>query len=218
LPSLSRILQELKLPATFFVCPGLIDTGKWLWNHESRQRLKSLGEAQLQTLASQLGAPHSNPNAIVEWMKQLPHSRRQQAEATLIGHTPDYLPNPSERKQFDLMTWAEIAQLDPSLITIGSHSTHHPILTQLEGHDLQIEIDESRRQLENRLRRPIPLFCYPNGCYNATVVQRVRAVFDAAVTTEARRLAADEDLCRLPRIAAADTLSDMTWRLYRPGS
>src|SRR6476620_1223516 len=36
------ILKKLGLSATFFVCPGLIDGGQWLWNHEARQRLLTL--------------------------------------------------------------------------------------------------------------------------------------------------------------------------------
>src|SRR5258708_15550877 len=36
------ILQRLELPATFFVCPGLVESGQWLWNHQARQRLLRL--------------------------------------------------------------------------------------------------------------------------------------------------------------------------------
>src|SRR5687768_5357087 len=37
------ILRKLEIPATFFVCPGLIDRGAWLWTHEARRRLARLG-------------------------------------------------------------------------------------------------------------------------------------------------------------------------------
>src|SRR5262249_9606948 len=30
------VLRRLGLPATFYVCPGLIEEGRWLWNHEAR--------------------------------------------------------------------------------------------------------------------------------------------------------------------------------------
>src|SRR3954463_4752023 len=33
------ILKRLGLPATFFVCPSLVDSGAWLWNQEVRARL-----------------------------------------------------------------------------------------------------------------------------------------------------------------------------------
>src|SRR5687767_10294070 len=36
------ILRRRGVTATFFVCPGLIDAGRWLWNHAARERLGSL--------------------------------------------------------------------------------------------------------------------------------------------------------------------------------
>src|SRR5262245_7728440 len=36
------VLERLGVPATFFVCPELIERGAWLWNHEARQRLRRL--------------------------------------------------------------------------------------------------------------------------------------------------------------------------------
>src|SRR5438105_930882 len=34
------ILRALGIPATFFVCPGLIEERRWLWTHEARRRLR----------------------------------------------------------------------------------------------------------------------------------------------------------------------------------
>src|SRR3954464_9429303 len=62
------ILRELGLSATFFVCPGLIDGGAWLWNHEARERLLTLDASQLGKLAAGLGAP-ADVEQFVDWMK-----------------------------------------------------------------------------------------------------------------------------------------------------
>src|SRR6185503_19821864 len=51
------ILQRLGLTATFFVCPGLVERGAWLWNHEARQRLRSLSDKAFEELAGSLGGP-----------------------------------------------------------------------------------------------------------------------------------------------------------------
>src|ERR1043165_2230923 len=51
------ILQKLGLTATFFVCPGLIERGQWLWNHEARERLRSLDAHGLVQLTAPTGAP-----------------------------------------------------------------------------------------------------------------------------------------------------------------
>src|SRR3954464_13175503 len=64
------ILRQLGLTATFFVCPGLIDRGAWLWNHEARQRLLTLDVGRLADLAASVGAP-AEVEGFVEWMKGL---------------------------------------------------------------------------------------------------------------------------------------------------
>jgi hypothetical protein len=50
------MLRALGIPATFFVCPGLIEERRWLWTHEARRRLQ-FARAQLRhELTRQLGA------------------------------------------------------------------------------------------------------------------------------------------------------------------
>ena len=42
------VLQRLRLPATFFVCPELIEGRRWIWNQEARARLREMApEAQI---------------------------------------------------------------------------------------------------------------------------------------------------------------------------
>jgi peptidoglycan/xylan/chitin deacetylase (PgdA/CDA1 family) len=210
------LLREYEVPATFFVCPGLIDAGRWLWNHEARQRLRALAVPERARLAADLGAPDPDVNAVVEWMKRLPLANRQAAELVIRQQTAGYQPSGDERQRFDLMTWEELATLDPALISVGSHTTNHAILTGLAPEALPAEIDESRRQLEARLGRPVTHFCYPNGLHDDRAVERVRGAFTAAVTTEGRVVRATDDPWRLPRIGVAETVPYLAWRLHRP--
>ena len=71
------ILRELQLPATMFVCPALVESGEWLWNHEMRCRLQTLAAADLAELRMKLLTPGTSVDAIVEWMKTLPLEQRQ---------------------------------------------------------------------------------------------------------------------------------------------
>ena len=82
------ILARLGTPATFFVCPGLIDGGRWLWNHEARERLRSLAPAPRAELAGGLGAPFSEPTAVVTWMKTLARQPREDVEDAIRLATP----------------------------------------------------------------------------------------------------------------------------------
>jgi len=195
------ILKKLGLPATFFVCPGLIDGEQWLWNHEARQRLVTLDEEALAELAASVGAP-AEVEAFIEWMKTLDIARRRRVEARIRGATPGFKPTDCERHEFDLAGWKELRSLDPRVVTIGSHTMTHPILTSLTSEETDAEMRESRFALEKRLEREVSVFCYPNGNLNAGALASARRYYRSAVTVEPGTVQEEADPHQLPRFAA----------------
>jgi peptidoglycan/xylan/chitin deacetylase (PgdA/CDA1 family) len=177
------ILKKLGLHATFFVCPGLIDRGAWLWNHEARQRLRYAGQA-LDT---------------VEWMKTLPIGLRQEVEARIRQVTPRFSPSPEQRDEFDLASWEELRSLDARVVSIGSHTLTHPILPHSPPQEIEDEVARSRARLEAELQRPIETFAYPNGAYDEAVQRCVRRHYRVAVAAEE---GSTWDPHLLPRLAA----------------
>lgn len=71
------------------------------------------------------------------------------------------------------MTWDDIAILLENGIEIGSHTMHHGFLPDLPDAERRKEIYESKAVLESRLQRPITLFSYPGGGFNAEARQHV---------------------------------------------
>lgn len=212
------ILCELQLPATFFVCPGLIGSSKWLWNHEARCRLRTLSGEALANVRTTLLAPDPSVDGIVEWMKTLKLPKRQRTEECIRQATPAFQPTADQCQAYDMMDWDELKSLDPGLVMIGSHTLTHPILTTLSQVEIDSELRESRRCLEQKLGRAIDFFCYPNGAYDARVYEAVKSNYRAAVTTETGVLNGKEqlDLHRLPRIPSAENPALTAWRLHRP--
>jgi len=195
------ILRKLGLTATFFVCPGLIERGQWLWNHEARERLRSLDPQALAELAQHIGAP-SGVEPIVEWMKTLAIAARRQVEGEIRAATPGFKPSEAQRGDFELAGWRDLERLDPHTVTIGSHTMTHPILTSLDEEETESETRDSRATLEQRLGREVSIFCYPNGDLNDAALQSARRHYRSAVTTELGRLQGAIDPHRLPRYAA----------------
>ena len=195
------ILRKLGLTATFFVCPGLIERGRWLWNHEARERLRTLEPQALAELARQLDAP-LEIEAFVEWLKTLPIAVRRRAEDEIRAATARFTPTPAQRAQFDLAGWEELARLDPRVVAIGSHTMTHPILTSLSAEETDAEMRESRMALEKRLDRPISLFCYPNGDLNDAALGAARRYYRAAVTVQSGTLRGKVDPHLMPRFSA----------------
>jgi peptidoglycan/xylan/chitin deacetylase (PgdA/CDA1 family) len=180
------ILRRLGLPATFFVCPGLIDERRWLWTHDIRQRLHFAGDG-------------ARADAFVEWMKSLDLATRKRVEIAVREASRDYVASAAERHAFDLADWNELRALDPALITIGSHSLTHPILSRLTPDEAQEEIVASRRLLEHRLARSVDFFSYPNDAFDTTVHELVRRHYRAACQGFAPWMGSQQDPHLLPR-------------------
>jgi peptidoglycan/xylan/chitin deacetylase (PgdA/CDA1 family) len=210
------VLQKLQLPAVFYVCPGIIDRREWLWNHEARERLRALPEAGREELRQSLGAPRAGVDAVVEWLKTLPQPERQRVGIVIREATASFVPSAEQRRRYDVMDWDELRSLDPALVTIGSHSLSHPILTTLDDPDLRREVDESADWLERSLRRTVRHFCYPNGDEDERVVALARQRYASAVTTRPGLVAAGADRHRLNRIATASSEAVLAWRMHRP--
>jgi peptidoglycan/xylan/chitin deacetylase (PgdA/CDA1 family) len=212
------ILRGLRLPATMFVCPALVESGAWLWNHEMRCRLQPLAAPELAELRMKLLSPGNSVDAIIEWMKTLHLQQRRTAEAIIRQATMNFQPTPAQREAFDIMNWNDLRSFDRELITVGSHTLSHPILTKLSGQEIESEILDSHRFLEQRLERKVDFFCYPNGAYDRRAYQLVQKTYRAAVTTETGVIDGTEglDVHRLPRIPSAESAALTAWRLHRP--
>lgn len=211
-------LRELRMPATFFVCPGLIDSGAWIWRADLRQRLKLLDSPTRARLARESGCSDDTPQALMEWTKSIPADACADFRARVAALTQGYAPTAAQTALFAPMTWDQIQRLDPALITIGSHTRTHPLLSTLPRAELEDEIVGSRQALEARLSRPVEFFCYPNGITTPAAVECVRSHYRAAVSIYNGFVQADGDRALLPRIPADGSRATFVRRLHRPGA
>ncbi len=217
------LLARYGVPATFFLCPGLIDDEAWLWSAECRARLGTLKSEELIELRSALHAPvwedastEETIETSVKWMKSLTREDRERAEHRIRQATPSWVPTADERIAHDMMSWSDVESLDQELITIGAHTVNHPTLTTLDDEELRFEVAECRKILEEHIGRDVEYFCYPNGIEDDRVRAVAAATYTAAVTVEVGPVEAEPDLYRLPRIGAVPSAARLAWRLHRP--
>ncbi len=115
------------------------------------------------------------------------------------------------------ITWDDVLKLaaDP-LVTIGSATVNHPVLTTLDQDTARRDITMGRLVLETALRRPVRHFAFPFGdraSFTPDHVGLVReARFTSAVTATPAVLDARSDLHKLPRLVWNN---DMTLRGLR---
>lgn len=80
------------------------------------------------------------------------------------------------QKEYDLywklMTKTQLKSLSESpLVTIGSHSVTHQLMTNLNAEEAEYEFLKSKLYLEEVIQKPIHYFAYPFGEYNTSLVE-----------------------------------------------
>ena len=209
------ILKRLRLPATFYVCPGVIGQSLTIWTYEARARLKRLSPQDRASLSGRKEVrEHEQIDHILAWMKAMPLAGRQDVEQRIRHLTPGFQFDEEEVERFGLMSWEEIKALDPRIITIGSHTCTHADLTQVDSVTLEKELGTSQRELEYRLDRPVAHLAYPNGSYDGVVIGAARKFYRSAVTVRGGGTIPGDDVFALRRIIIAESeLSRFAWKL-----
>jgi peptidoglycan/xylan/chitin deacetylase (PgdA/CDA1 family)/glycosyltransferase involved in cell wall biosynthesis len=202
LTTASPILAELGIPATFFVNSDRLD--------EQHERWWDVLE--------RLPLPAPELEALNRAMWPLDAAGRKQLVAEVLArYGCDLRPRATHR----VMTAEEIRQLASRPgHAIGSHTEHHLALTTQSRETRRCEVVADKTALEQAIGRPVSIFSYPYGDYDAGVVSVVReAGFLAAVTVDAGLVSAGSDRLMLPRyeVTARDheRFSDKIEQLFR---
>ncbi len=104
------------------------------------------------------------------------------------------------------MDCSEAAQLlAGGLISFGSHTCTHPMLSELSDAASKAEIVDSKYRLEDKLGTTVSSFAYPNGNYGEREIDYVReAGYSSAVTVKPGVNRGSADLLQLRRSEVTD--------------
>ena len=163
------ILEEKKIPVTLFAVVDCLDR-KPLWTevmktwfqktNQKRLALTLKGEALSFSLETEK-EKRAARDILKERLKQARDDQRRaslkEIRKSLIGGLPE-----AEEKT-SMLTWEELTRLTQEGVEIGAHSLDHPILAQMRLSEARHQIVESKRRLEEKLKKPVSVFCYPNG-------------------------------------------------------
>lgn len=73
-----------------------------------------------------------------------------------------------------ILDWSGLRSLAAEGVTMAPHTRTHPLLTRVDGSGLVAEIDGSRADLEHEIGAIPPVFAYPSGEHDETVVDALR--------------------------------------------
>jgi|SRR5208283_5169691 len=69
--------------------------------------------------------------------------------------------SPLKFKGRDCLTWSEVQELRKHGISFGSHTVTHPQLHELSAHDIEKEIANSKKMIEEKTGHAVDSFAYP---------------------------------------------------------
>ena len=113
-----------------------------------------------------------------------------------------------------VMSLEELRSLPEQLVTIGSHTLTHPMLSTLSEGAAREEIAGSRAKLESLLNRKIQLFSFPFGSFNDRLVELCKeAGYSRVFTTLPKRAFAEPHEFSVGRVRVDPTDWPLEFRL-----
>lgn len=176
------ILEEVGVPATFFVSTGYLDAGlEYWWDELERLLLKDLPLPEIFTIDDG-GLKREWPTGSLAEREKCYTELQPMMKTMTADQRNDWLrhlrrwagTNEAGRRDCRSMTSEELLQLAKSnWVTIGVHTVTHSCLSALSEEQQREEILTSKSQLESLLERPVTTFAYPYGRkddYNRTSI------------------------------------------------
>jgi peptidoglycan/xylan/chitin deacetylase (PgdA/CDA1 family) len=117
-----------------------------------------------------------------------------------------------------MMTWAQLRNWVKQGHIAGSHTMTHPNVAFINEAELQRELRESKRRMEQELRAEVTHFAYPGPAlkpiWSEKSLQVCRdAGYEAVVTTTSGLVRPGDDPLNLRRVGAAQTVEGLCWNL-----
>jgi peptidoglycan/xylan/chitin deacetylase (PgdA/CDA1 family) len=186
------ILLKYHVPATVYLTVGAIETNKVSWYDKIfLALLVAPGNVFEWTLDRRRRIPiRSRPERleaavqIITWMRTLPDTVRREQCAILENHVRMPQADLSDR----MLTWEQVRIMRQGGVSFGAHTMNHPVVSRLTALELDKELLESKKILEDRIQDSVADFAYPFGKTDEISVEAERVLasgaYRSAVTTE----------------------------------
>jgi peptidoglycan/xylan/chitin deacetylase (PgdA/CDA1 family) len=116
---------------------------------------------------------------------------------------------PRQFKEKECLTWDEVRECDRAGIEFGSHTVNHPKLYELDFPQIRVELETSKKVIEQELGKAAPSFAYPyafpsgDRAFVKKFTELLRgAGYETNVTTRIGTVRAGDDPFTLRRLPA----------------
>lgn len=205
------VIKSMGIPVTFFISTGAVQNQTLYWYDQLIIELQTVGTVTVRLNDFGLGAYHIShyDNGEKRWteiekmlsdLKTLVPDERTKAVEYILDKI-NSRPAISADSLLPL-TINEIKEMARSpLVTFGAHSHCHNRLIQLDKEKIKESINTSKDLLEQWTGQKILHFAYPNGDYDAYVIDVLKdAGFVSGLTTKAKLWEKTDSSFAIPRI------------------
>lgn len=169
--------------------------------------------ASVASLLAQPGAPGGR----VGFTFDDGHASNAQAADDLAAHggSADFFVNPSTVGTPNHLSWAALREMADAGMSIQSHGQHHRYLDELSPAEVEAELADSKREIEDRLGRPVTLFAPPGGRVAPGLgALAARLGYEAVCSSRVSLWQRDAGSWDVPRLAVLMSTSDAQLRRW----
>lgn len=129
------------------------------------KRVADLGMSVSHVSALAEAAPSGNLTKTVALTFDDGHASNAFAAEMLArrGWSADFFVNPSSVGQPHFLSWSDLREMADMGMSIQSHGQHHRFLDELDAAQVDAELLDSKRAIEDNLGRPVSVFAPPGG-------------------------------------------------------
>lgn len=191
------ILVAQGIPATVFLPTKYIGTGNRFWTDQvsniflqknNQKYSKNKKSISKNTIIKKLASLEGQTNYKIESAISILKKYRVDEVSNILSELKNIWCIDEVLSERAFLNWKEVSEMaESSLITFGSHTNNHNILTYLNNEEIYEEMMESKNWLlsEGIVNDSFIPFCYPNGNYDDRVIKIVEEVgYSVAVTTD----------------------------------
>lgn len=182
------ILEKYEVPAVIFICTDFVGTDNTFWHEDLKKYLLRLEPEALEVLRKGDSFPREIEDELIQ-IANTPHDSRRKSIDKITElfkcHSPkdiesylirigSVLGTNSAATKPAMLSWEQIRVMAKNNITFGSHTKSHCILTNVSIDEVEIELSESKRIIEEKTGHKVYFVAYPNGNHNDDIVKKAK--------------------------------------------
>jgi peptidoglycan/xylan/chitin deacetylase (PgdA/CDA1 family) len=216
------ILERFGISGVFYVGVGAIEDAAVPWFCRLRYAFHTSKKDTIFDFRERRQRPFKEPAdryaAFLSASQRCACLTRSKQDAALLEIEKELDVCPLQPKDCRMMTWDQVRELRQHGHAVGSHTVTHPNLAQVTPEEVQYELAESKRRLEEVLAEPVNHFSYPSPILQPHHSAQTRNIaakigYQIAFTCTTGAVNVKDEPLATKRIAAARDKTEFRWNL-----